>query len=405
MALEDLTKDQTGEVELVLPFGPSYREVAVGDIVYLAQNEPFFLDCGVEIQNFPLAYKTYGKLNAEKNNAILICHGLTMDQYVAGQHPVTGKPGWWEIVVGPGKSIDTDQYFVICSNVLGGCMGSYGPKTPDPITGKPLGLGFPVVTVADMVRAQRLLMDYFGISRFYAVVGASMGGMMALEWLAHHHDWLESAIVIASSARHSAQNIAFHEIGRQAVMADTEWQGGHYAEHGTYPSKGLAVARMAAHVTYLSEQAMHYEFGRDLNALENISYGFGADFRVESYLRHQGQEFVERFDANSYLYITRAMDYFDLAAAHDGQLREAFRGVNVPACIISFSSDWLFTTADNREIARALNAAGVRVSFAEVKTVQGHDAYLMDEPEFHRLLRGFLNGIGMERQRKRNLMK
>ncbi|MBM3618798.1 MAG: homoserine O-acetyltransferase, partial [Alphaproteobacteria bacterium] len=338
-------------------------------------------------------------LNEAKDNAILICHGLTGDQYLAEPHPVTHKPGWWEAVVGSGKPVDTDKYFVICSNVLGGCMGSYGPKTPD-ADGKPLGLRFPVVTVGDMVRAQRLLIDHFGIDKLFAVIGGSMGGMLALEWLAHHHDRLESAMVVASSARHSAQNIAFHEIGRQAVMADPEWQGGDYDREGMYPAKGLAVARMAAHVTYLSQQAMQHKFGRGLSETDKVSYGFGADFQVESYLRHQGKAFVERFDANSYLYITRAMDYFDLAAPHGGQLREAFRGVNALACVISFSSDWLFTTAENREIARALNAAGARVSFAEVQTNRGHDAFLMDEPEFHRLMRGFLNGVAAERIRK-----
>lgn len=381
---------------VVLPFGANYREVAVGSIVWLAQDKPFQLDCGTEIHNFPLAYRTYGTLNADKSNAIFICHGLTGDQYVAETQPVTGKPGWWTDVVGPGKPIDTDKFFVICSNVLGGCMGSYGPKSPDPVTGKPLGLDFPVVTVGDMVRAQRLLVDHFGIDRLFAVIGGSMGGMLALEWLAHHHDRLKSAIIVATAARHSAQNIAFHEIGRQAVMADPNWEGGKYNEHGTYPTRGLAVARMTAHVTYLSQQAMQHKFGRGLQAREKISYGFEADFQVESYLRYQGKAFVDRFDANSYLYITRAMDYFDLAEQHGGQLREAFRGVQARVCIVSFSSDWLFTTEDSRDIVRALNAGGAKVSFAEVTTDRGHDAFLMDEPEFHRLMSGFLQGVADE---------
>lgn len=374
-----------------LPFGAHYREVAVGDIVRLAKERPLVLDGGAEIGDFPLAYKTYGTLNADKSNAILIGHGLTGDQYIAEDHPVTGKPGWWVDMVGPGKVIDTDRFFVICSNVLGGSMGSFGPKSPD-AQGKALGLDFPVVTIADMVRAQVLLIDHFGIDRLFAVIGGSMGGMLALEWLAHHHDRLQSAVVIASAARHSAQNIAFHEIGRQAIMADPEWRQGRYADYGTYPGKGLAVARMAAHVTYLSQAALQHKFGRGLNAMDKISYGFGADFQVESYLRHQGQAFVERFDANSYLYITRAMDYFDLAAAHNGQLREAFAGVQARVCVISFSSDWLFTTEESREVARALNAAGARVSFAEVASDRGHDAFLLDEPEFHKLIKGFLEG-------------
>lgn len=380
-----------GAEQVKLPFGPGYRAVEVGDVVWLAQDRPFALDCGTSISNFPIAYKTYGTLNADKSNAIFICHGLTGDQYVAEQQPVTGKEGWWTQVVGPGRPIDTDRYFVICSNVLGGCMGSYGPKSPGP-DGKPLGLDFPVVTVGDMVRAQRLLIDHLGIDRLYAVIGGSMGGMLALEWLAHHHDRFRSAIIVATAARHSAQNIAFHEIGRQAVMADPEWRGGKYNEHGTYPERGLAVARMTAHVTYLSQQAMQHKFGRGLQARDSISYGFEADFQVESYLRYQGKAFVDRFDANSYLYITRAMDYFDLAEQHGGQLREAFAGVKARVCVISFSSDWLFTTEDSRDIVRALNAGGAKVSFAEVATDKGHDAFLMDEPEFHRLMQGFLDG-------------
>jgi homoserine O-acetyltransferase len=387
-----MSAQQSSVQQVVLPFGSSYREGAVGDVVWLAQDKPFALDCGTEISNFPLAYKTYGTLNADKSNAIFICHGLTGDQYVAEPHPITGKEGWWCEVVGAGKTIDTDKYFVICSNVLGGCMGSYGPKSPDAQTGKPLGLNFPIVTVADMVRAQCLLIDHLGIDTLYAVVGGSMGGMLALEWLAHHHKRLRSAVIVATAARHSAQNIAFHEIGRQAIMADPDWQNGMYNEHGSYPSRGLAVARMTAHVTYLSQQAMQHKFGRGLQARERISYGFEADFQVESYLRYQGKAFVDRFDANSYLYITRAMDYFDLAEQYGGQLREAFKGIKARVCVISFSSDWLFTTEDSRDIVRALNAGGAKVSFAEVATDKGHDAFLMDEPEFHRLMHGFLEG-------------
>lgn len=389
-------KEDAAPSQVLLPFGPAYREVAMGDVVWLARNKPFRLDCGVEIRNFPIAYKTCGMLNADKSNAILICHGLTGDQYVAETQPVTDKPGWWEDVVGSGKTIDTDKYFVICSNVLGGCMGSYGPKTPDPVTGKPLGLDFPVVTVGDMVRAQRLLVEHLGIEKLFAVIGGSMGGMQALEWLAHHHNCFRAAIIVATAARHSAQNIAFHEIGRQAVMADPEWKGGKYNEEGTYPSRGLAVARMTAHVTYLSQQAMQHKFGRGLQARDAVSYGFEADFQVESYLRYQGKSFVDRFDANSYLYITRAMDYFDLAQQHGGNLREAFRDVKARVCIISFSSDWFFTTEESREVVRALNANGVKVSFAEVATDKGHDAFLMDEPEFHQMMQGFLQGVADE---------
>lgn len=389
-------KDEAGPQQVVLPFGPSYREVPVGDVVWLAQDKPFRLDCGVYIRDFPIAYKTYGTLNADRSNAIVLCHGLTGDQYVADTQPVTGKPGWWEEVVCPGGTIDTDKYFVICSNVLGGCMGSYGPKSPDPSTGKPLGLDFPVVTIGDMVRAQRLLVEHLGIEKLFAVVGGSMGGMQALEWLAHHHDCFSAAIIVATSARHSAQNIAFHEIGRQAVMADPDWKDGQYDRERTYPARGLAVARMTAHVTYLSQQAMQQKFGRGLQARESLSYGFDADFQVESYLRYQGKSFVDRFDANSYLYITRAMDYFDLAHQHGGNLRDAFQGVKARVCIISFSSDWFFTTEESRDIVRALAANGAKVSFAEVATDKGHDAFLMHEPEFHQMMRGFLQGVADE---------
>lgn len=382
---------------LHLPFGADYHEVEVGDVVWLAQETPFLLDCGSEIRNFPLAYKTYGTLNAAKDNAIIVCHGLTGDQYAAEPHPVTGKPGWWENVIAPGGVIDTSRYFVIVCNVLGGCMGSYGPKTVNPETGKPLGLSFPIVTIGDMVRAQQLLLDYLGIDKLFAVIGGSMGGMMALDWLAHHSERLESAVIIASSARHSAQNIAFHEIGRQAVMADPEWREGRYAELGTYPSKGLAVARMAAHVTYLSQQAMQHKFGRGLQAREQVSYGFDADFQVESYLRYQGKAFVDRFDANSYLYITRAMDYFDLAEQHGGKLRNAFAGCKARVCVVSFSSDWLFTTEESRDIVRALHGTAAKVSFAEIQSAKGHDAFLLDEPEFHRLMAGFLEGVAEDR--------
>lgn len=382
---------------LKLRFGADNREVEVGDIAWLATDKSFPLDCGLEISHFPIAYKTYGTLNEAKDNAIFVCHGLTGDQYMAEPHPVTDREGWWANVVCDGGVIDTSRYFVIVSNVLGGCMGSYGPKTPHPETGEPLALDFPVVTIGDMVRAQRLLLDYLDIEKLMAVIGGSMGGMLALEWLAHHSDRLQSAFIIATSAKHSAQNIAFHEIGRQAVMADPNWQRGRYASEGMYPSKGLAIARMAAHVTYLSQTAMQHKFGRGLQERERISYGFEADFQVESYLRYQGKAFVDRFDANTYLYITRAMDYFDLAEQHGGSLREAFAETKARVCVVSFSSDWLFTTEDSREIVRALNASAAKVSFAEIQTAKGHDAFLLDEPEFHRVLHGFIEGVAHDR--------
>jgi homoserine O-acetyltransferase len=344
-----------------------------------------------------VAYQTYGGLNADKSNAILICHALTGDQYVAETHPITGKPGWWEMMVGPGKPIDTDRFFVICANVIGGCMGSSGPLEIDPATGRPYGLGFPVITIGDMVRAQKLLVDSLGIEQLFCVLGGSMGGMQVLQWAAAYPERVFSAIPIACAARHSAQNIAFHEVGRQAIMADPEWTDGDYLLHGRRPTAGLAVARMAAHITYLSETALHRKFGRELQDRSKVTYGFDADFRVESYLRHQGSTFVDRFDANSYLYITRAMDYFDLAAEHGGQLANAFRNSTVRFCVASFTSDWLFPTSESRAIVHALNAVAADVSFVEIVSDKGHDAFLLDEPEFHAVIRGFLEGCAEQR--------
>jgi len=363
-----------------------------GTIVTLATDKPLALDCGLEISNFPVAYKTYGKLNSKKSNAILICHALTGDQFVAEKHPLTGKPGWWDFMVGPGKTIDTKKYFIICANILGGCMGTYGPKELNPQNGKPWGLDFPVITIADMVRCQELLVDHLGIYKLFAVIGGSMGGMQVLEWSSMYPDRLFTAICIASAPFHTAQNIAFHEVGRQAIMADPDWAEGNYLLKGKNPTKGLAVARMAAHITYLSDQALHRKFGRRLQDRDTLTYGFDADFQVESYLRHQGITFVDRFDANSYLYITRAMDYFDLAAKYEGNLANAFKNSSVRFCIISFTSDWLYPTDVNRRIVHALNAAAANVSFAEIESDKGHDAFLLHEPEFHHILSGFIDG-------------
>ncbi len=382
------------EKETILSaFGPQYHEVAVGRIAML--KGPLKLECGMEVSDFPVAFQTYGTLNAEKSNAILACHGLTGDQYALGTHPVTGKPGWWELLIGPGKVIDTDRYFVIATNVIGGCMGSFGPKSINPATGKSYGLDFPVVTIADMVHAQALLLDQLGIKQLFCVLGGSMGGMIALSWAALYPDRVFCAIPIATSAKHSAQNIAFHEIGRQSIMVDPDWCDGKYFEQKKFPVKGLSVARMAAHITYLSEHALHRKFGRSLQDRERISYGFEADFQVESYLRYQGAAFVERFDANSYFYITRAMDYFDLT--QNGGLTQCFLGSKARFLIIAFSSDWLFPTSESRVIVRALNAAAVNVSFAEITTDKGHDAFLLDEPEFFLTVKGFLRGAAEKR--------
>ena len=368
-----------------------------GYMVTLAEDMPLKLDCGVEIGPFSIAYQTYGKLNSEKSNAILVGHALTGDQFVAEKHPITGKPGWWETMVGPDKVLDTERYFIICCNVLGGCMGSTGPMEIDPETDQPYGVHFPVITISDMVRAQVLVLNHLGIDKLFCVIGGSMGGMQVLEFASRFPDRVFSAVPIAAAARHSAQNIAFHEVGRQAIVADPDWYMGEYLVQGRKPTGGLAVARMAAHITYLSETTLHRKFGRRLQERAALSFGFGADFQVESYLRHQGSTFVERFDANSYLYITRAMDYFDLAAEHDGVLARAFAGTKVRFCVISFTSDWLFPTPESREVVRALNAVAANVSFVEIETDKGHDAFLLDEPELFQTLTGFLNGAAEHR--------
>jgi len=368
-----------------------------GHRVLLGEDRPLRLDCGVDLRAFPIAYQSYGRLNDEKSNAIVVCHALTGDQFCAESHPLTGKEGWWSRMIGPGRPLDTDRYFIVCVNVLGGCMGSAGPSETDPATGNLWGLSFPVLTIADMVRAQAMLMDHLGIEKLFAVIGGSMGAMQVLEWASLYPDRVFVAVPIAGAAHHSAQNIAFHEVGRQAIMADPDWCAGDYQSQGKRPHRGLAVARMAAHITYLSETALHQKFGRRLQNRKGVTYGFDADFQVESYLRHQGSTFVERFDANSYLYITRAMDYFDLAQRNGGVLANAFRDTPVRFCVISFTSDWLYPTAESRRIVHALNAVAANVSFAEIVSDNGHDSFLLDEPEFWRVLNGFLNGAARHR--------
>ncbi len=363
-------------------------------VVTFPRDKPLRLDSGAEIPGLEIAYRTFGRLNAERSNAILVCHALTLDQHVAGIHPVTGKPGWWERMVGPGAPLDPERHFIICSNVVAGCMGTTGPSSVNPSTDEPWGLAFPVVTIADMVRAQAMLVEALGIERLFAVIGGSMGGMQVLQWAVDYPERLFAAVCIAAAARHSAQNIAFHEVGRQAIMADPEWRGGAYAVGSL--QKGLAVARMAAHITYLSETALQRKFGRELQR-DGLSWGFDADFQVESYLRHQGAAFVDRFDANSYLYITRAMDYFDLTGAAGGLAGAFERARDVRFCVFSFTSDWLYPTAESQAIVRALNGAGARVSFVEIDSDRGHDAFLLDEPVLRAALAGFLGSAAAAR--------
>ena len=356
------------------------------------------LDCGQRLPSLTVAYRTYGALNAQRSNAVLICHALTGDQYVGETHPLTGKGPWWDHVVGPGRPVDTERYFVICINVLGGCMGSTGPMDERAPGEAPWGADFPPITIRDMVRAQKKLIDHLGITRLFAVVGGSMGGMQVLEWAATYPEMVFAAVPIATASYHSAQNIAFHEVGRQAITADPNFAAGQYYASGRTPKDGLGVARMVAHITYLSEEALSRKFGRKLQGNQPTPHSlalFGDMFEVESYLQHQGSSFVNRFDANSYLAITRAMDQFDLASEYEGDLSRAFVGTRTRFCAISFSSDWLFPTHESRAIARALNRAAANVSFVEVTSDKGHDAFLLDEPDLRRVLGGFLNGCAL----------
>jgi homoserine O-acetyltransferase/O-succinyltransferase len=356
------------------------------NIKKLIINQSLELDCGKTIKDFPLAYETYGNLNKDKSNAILAFHALTGDQFATNINPITKREGWWSAAVGPGKAIDTNKFFVICANVLGGCMGTFGPTEINPLTNKLFGTTFPVITIKDMVNAQKYLIDYLGIKKLLAVTGGSMGGMQVLQFASLYPDMAHSAIPIACSASHSAQNIALNELGRQAIMADPNWK----KENAT-PAKGLAVARMAAHITYLSKKGLQEKFGRKLQDKGSLKFSFEADFQIESYLRYQGATFVDRFDANSYLYITRAMDYFDLEKQFEGNLSLAFKNTKSKFCIISFSSDWLYPTSENKEIVIALNTCGANVGFVEINSDRGHDSFLLNVPEFLKTLSEFLN--------------
>jgi homoserine O-acetyltransferase len=353
--------------------------------------KPLKLDCGQTIKDFPLAYETYGELNEKKNNAILIFHALTGDQFVAGNNPITNKEGWWTTAVGPGKAVDTNKYFIICANVLGGCMGSFGPKSVNKENNKPYGLNFPVITIRDMVRTQEALLEYLKIDKLLSVLGGSMGGMQVLQFCALYPEKTLSAIPIASTASHNAQQIALNELARQAIMSDPLWNNGNYYHNKEVPKNGLSVARMAAHITYMSDKGLQEKFGRKLQEKKDYEFTFDADFQIESYLRHQGKVFVERFDANSYLYISRAMDYFDLSKQFKNNLSQAFQNHKTKFLIISFSSDWLYPTKNSKEIVIALNASGASVAFAEIKTDRGHDSFLVDESEFLKTIKGFLD--------------
>ena len=361
------------------------------DIKTLIVKKPLTLDCGRVISDFPIAYETYGKLNERKDNAILIFHALTGDQFVTGKNPATDKDGWWTYAVGSGKAINTDKYFLICANVIGGCMGSFGPSHIDPETKEAFGTKFPVITINDMVNAQINLLDHFKINQLFSVIGGSMGGMQVLQFVSNFPDKAKTAIPIACTSSHSAQNIAFNELGRQSIMADSDWKEGNYQNQNLNPGKGLSVARMAAHITYLSKKGLENKFGRKLQERDDLKFGFDADFQIESYLRHQGSVFVDRFDANSYLYITRAMDYFDLPRKFGGNLSKAFEKTKTKFFIISFTSDWLYPTQENKDIVIALNSIGADVGFAEIESDKGHDSFLLDVPDFLNVLKNFVD--------------
>ena len=363
----------------------------IENIKKIIVNKPLKLDCGQIIKDFPIAYETYGNLNKKKNNAILIFHALSGDQFVAGNNPVTNKDGWWNMAVGPGKAVDTKKYFIICANVLGGCMGSFGPKDINSADGEAYGLKFPVITIRDMVKAQESILDHFKIKKLLSVLGGSMGGMQLLQFCALYPDKSFSAVPIACTSSHNAQQIALNELARQAIMSDPLWNKGNYYKDKKNPKNGLAVARMAAHITYMSDKGLQERFGRKLQEKKDYEFTFDADFQIESYLRHQGNVFVDRFDANSYLYISRAMDYFDLSKQFNNGLVEAFKNHKTRFLVISFSSDWLYPTKNSKDIVIALNASGANVAFAEIETDKGHDSFLVNQPEFLETLKGFLD--------------
>ncbi|MBF0216539.1 MAG: homoserine O-acetyltransferase [Candidatus Omnitrophica bacterium] len=348
--------------------------------------EDFLLESGLTLKDLRIAYETYGKLNAERSNAVLLCHALSGDAHAAGYHKGDKKPGWWDPMVGPGKAFDTDKYYVICSNIIGGCKGSSGPNSINPSNGKPYGLSFPIVSVGDMVNAQKKLIEFLGIERLLCVSGGSMGGMQALDWAVRYPDIVESCIPVATTYKHSAQQIAFNEVGRQAIMADPAWNSGDYYG-GEIPSRGLSVARMVGHITYMSSESMDQKFGRMIKE-EKLGYGFTTEFEVEGYLRYRGDSFVKRFDANSYLYITKAMDHFDLQK--DGKLYDVFKASRSRFLVITFSSDWLYPPVQLKEVVKALKMNGIDVTYCEISSNYGHDAFLLEFEVESKLIKFFL---------------
>ena len=359
-------------------------------------NQGLALDCGREIDHYQLAYETYGRLNQDHSNAILICHALSSDHHVAGYHSMQDrKPGWWDTCVGPGKVIDTNRFFVVCSNNLGVCKGSTGPMSINPETNKQYGPDFPIVTVKDWVRSQALLTERLNINKWFAVIGGSLGGMQVMQWSIDYPEKMHHALIIAASPKLTAQNIAFNEVARQAIMTDPEFHQGRYYEHDTIPRRGLMLARMLGHITYLSDDAMREKFGRDLRE-GTINYGFDVDFEVESYLRYQGAAFVDRFDANTYLLMTKALDYFDPARDFDHKLEQAFAGTKARFLVISFTSDWRFSPARSHEIVKGLLDSNKKVTYLEINAHQGHDAFLMPIPEYLLAFQAYMDFIASE---------
>lgn len=370
--------------------------VGIVETLFFTLPDPLPLESGETLEKVTLAYETYGSLTPEKDNALLICHALSGDAHVAGYHQGSEKPGWWEIMVGPGKAIDTTKYFVICSNILGSCVGTTGPSSLNPRTNRPYGLDFPVVTIGDMVRAQKKLIDHLQIPKLLSVIGGSIGGMQTLEWSIQYPEMVFSAMPLATAQRHSALAIAFNEVARQSIMADPNWNKGNYYA-GKKPDLGLAVARMIGHITYLSDESMRNKFGRRLQDKNALSFNFDANFQVESYLRYQGQKFVERFDANSFLYITKAADFFDMTLhPEDQQTEPAFSRAQAKYLVASFTSDWLYPTRKSRAMVKAMKKHAIDVSFCEIEAQWGHDAFLLPNTRLSELIAGFLQRMSKE---------
>lgn len=378
------------------------ESVGIVNTEYYKPSDALILEGGEKLENITIAYETYGKLNKNKSNAILVCHALSGDAHAAGWHEGDSKPGWWNIIIGPGKCLDTRRYFIICSNVIGGCKGSTGPSSINPKTGEEYGLEFPIITIKDMVNAQKKLIDYLDIEQLFAAIGGSMGGMQVLQWCKSYPDMVRMAIPIATSAYSSPQQIAFNEVGRGAIIADPNWNNGNYYSH-QFPADGLSLARMIAHITYLSNESMYEKFGRRLQDKDELSFDFSTEFQVESYLHYQGSSFTKRFDANTYLYITKAIDYFDLTL--DSSLSEGLNNIKAKFLIISVDSDWLYPPAQSEEIAMALTSNEVDVNYFEMKSSYGHDAFLIEAGQINYIIENFLSELQVRDVMRRNLAK